>query len=158
MAKKIKSFTVDEDIYNSLVTKFKKSKVEVSVSLYLNNCLKDLLKYFEFIEKELRKRGYTVPMAFVIKEMVETPHIHIPGEGHIEPEDASMELEINLEGWQNDYEADQKGIPREMYPWLKDGTNYVLSPDKKYLIREGLGVKFIPIGGSLRELKEPNKE
>jgi hypothetical protein len=70
MAKKIKTFTVDEGIYNGLIAKFKENKVEVSVSLYLNNCLKDLLRYLEFIEKELRRAGYTVPMNFVIKEEI----------------------------------------------------------------------------------------
>lgn len=157
MAKKIKSFTVDEDIYNALVAKFKGSKVEVSVSLYLNNCLKDLLRYLEFMEKELKSAGYTVPMSFVIKEMVEASHIHIPGEGR-QPEDAIQELQMNLLEWQDDYEADQKGIPRELYPHVRPGGLFVLSPDKRYVIHRELGKKFIPIDGTLRLIEEPDKE
>ena len=154
MAKKIKTFTVDEGIYNGLISKFKENKVEVSVSLYLNNCLKDLLRYLEFIEKELRRAGYTVPMSFVIKEMVENPHIRIPGEGK-EPDTAMLEQQMDLEEWQNDFEADQKDIPRVLYPWIKKkGGPWVLSGDKRYVIDTTTGMKYIPIDGTLCGIEE----
>jgi hypothetical protein len=156
MAKKIKSFTVDVDIYNGLMEKFKENKVEVSVSLYLNNCLKNLLGYLEFIEKKLSQHGYTVPMDFVIKEMVEFPHIGIPGEGR-EPEDAKLILRMELDKWENDYEADQKDIPRDMYPWVKGNRPFVLSADKRYIIDPKTGTRYIPIDGRL-DVIEPIKE
>ena len=153
MAKKIKSFTVDEDIYNSLVNKFKENKVDASVSLYLNNCLKNLLMYLEFIERKLSRGNYTVPMSFVIKEMVQNPHIFIPGEGH-EPEDANFIVQMTMEEWQNDYDADQQGIPRDVYKYVREGAGFVLSANKRYVIDPRTGEKFIPINGVLHGIEE----
>ena len=53
--KKIKTFTVDEDIYNALVSMFKEYGADVSISYYLDGCLKDLLKYLRTLD-DLRKR------------------------------------------------------------------------------------------------------
>ena len=53
--KKIKTFTVDEDIYNALVSMFKEYGADVSISYYLDGCLKDFLKYLRTLN-DLRKR------------------------------------------------------------------------------------------------------
>ena len=76
MTKKIKSFTVDEDAYNSLVRIFKESGADVSVSLFVNNCLKELSVILADVAGELAEPGkFSVPLSFIIKSLVESNDI-----------------------------------------------------------------------------------
>jgi hypothetical protein len=158
MAKKIKSFTVNEDTYNRLVSMFKKYQAETSISGYLNNKLKGLLVYFEDMEKGIKEMNYSIPMQFVIDDTVRgsaNPH-HLSSEPEQTP--GISELEQTLIYTQEDYEADKEGIPREFYKWLKF-DNLTLSNDKKFLIEKNTGVKFISDGmGHLMETRKIDNE
>jgi len=145
MAKKIKSFTVDEDIYKRLISMFKKYKAETSISEYLNNKLKGLLWNLEDIEKGIKEMNYSIPMKFVIDDMVrnyENPH-----RWSSEPDERTgvSALEQILMETHDDYEADKKGIPREFYRWLQS-DRFNLSNDKKFLIDKKTGEKYISNG------------
>jgi len=158
MAKKIKSFTVDEDTYNQLISMFKKYKSETSISEYLNNKLKGLLWNLEDIEKGIKEMNYSIPMQFVIDDTVRS--CGNPHRWSSEPDwsPGISELEQILMDTQDEYEADKKGIPREFYKWLKS-DNYKLSEDKKFLIMKKTGEKFISDGmGHLLGVREIDDE
>jgi len=137
--KKIKTFSVDEEIYNSLVSMFKECETEVSVSYYVDRCLKDLLKALKIIDG-LRKQNtekYTVPMSYVVELMVKAPKIKLmerideTGEQNILGEDELEEIQVT-------YEAEQKSIPLRFWRFLRTGK-YRLSSGKKHLIENKTG-------------------
>jgi hypothetical protein len=69
--KKIKTFSVDEEIYNSLVSMLKESGVEVSLSYFVDKCLKGLYNQLKDIEKERQESDAgVVPMSFYINSIV----------------------------------------------------------------------------------------
>ena len=143
MIKKIKSFTVEEDAYDSLVRRFKESGTDVSVSLFVNNCLRELSKLLERVEKELKEsKEYTVIMSFIIKSIVDGKDIL--GVGKDWPNDLPEKIDYLLHDWQEDYDAYEKKIPIEFYTYLTTGL-YILSPNKKYLIEKKTGKKFVPV-------------
>jgi hypothetical protein len=143
MAKAIKSFTVDGDIYNDLVKMFKVSDAKVSLSLFVNNCLKELGGLLKKVDKELKEnKDYTVTMSFIIKSIVESKDIL--GVGKDWPNDLPEKIDYLLHDWQEDYEAYEKKIPIEFYTYLTTGL-YILSPNKKYLIEKKTGKKFLPV-------------
>ena len=154
MAKKIKTFTTDEEVYNRLVSMFKKYKAETSISEFLNNKLKELLVYLEDIEKGINEMNYSIPMQFVIDDQVkgcENPR-HLSNESDETP--CISELEHILMFTEENYEADKKGVPREFYNWLEAG-NFKLSEDKKFLIEKETKKKYISAGRNhLMEVRE----
>lgn len=161
MAKKIKSFTVDEDIYNRLVSMFKKYGAETSISMYLNNEVKWILERLEDLEKGIKEMNCSIPMSYIIDKTVRNSDRS--GKLAREPYQEEVpvsELELALEDWQKSYDADQKGIPYEYYDWVQMG-NYVLSKDKKFLIEKATGKRYISQGGSalleVREIDSDNK-
>jgi hypothetical protein len=144
MTKKIKSFTVDEDAYNSLVKLFKDAGTDVSVSMFVNNCLQQLSELLNKANKKLKgSKAYTVPLPFIIKSIVESEDIL--GAGKDWPDDLPEKLEFMLGDWQNDYDAQKKKVPVEFYPFIKSGL-YLLSPNKKYLIEKKTGNKYVSLG------------
>ena len=154
MTKKIKSFTVDEDAYNSLVRIFKESGADVSVSLFVNNCLKELSVILADVAEELAEPAkFSVPMSFIIKSLVESNDIL--GIGRNIPEDFQDAGFVSLlVGWQEEYEARQSGIPVEFVPLIKTGL-YNLSPDR-YLIERATGMRYISGGkGKLIPVNNP---
>jgi hypothetical protein len=158
MTKKIKSFTVDENTYNRLVSMFKKYKAETSISAYLNNKLKGLLWYLEDIEKGIKEMNYSIPMKFVIDDKVRS--CENPDRLSSEPDEdmGISDLERVLMIIHDEYEADKKGIPREYYRWLFN-DNYKLSKDKKFLIDKTTGKKFISTAAcQIREVSEIDHE
>jgi hypothetical protein len=159
MAKKIKSFTVDEDAYNRLVSIFKQSGAETSISMYLNNQVKWLVEHLEDLQKGIDEMKYSVPMSYVIDRIVNDSEKS--GRMSREPYDekASVsELEMALNDWEDDYDADQKGIPYEYYRWLQN-SNYMLSNDKRFLIDKETGKKYISTSRStLMEVREIDSE
>lgn len=148
MAKKIKSFTVDEEIYNRLVSMFKKYGAKTSISLYLNNKLEEMLAYLEEIEQAKRGNKSTVPMSFVIDEMVRRHRERSSSETDMEEVQVGLLFEV-----ENDYIADQKGIPREFYIHLLS-DKFVLSRDKKFIIEKETGKKYISDKEHLYEVCE----
>jgi hypothetical protein len=143
MAKKIKSFTVDEDVYNRLVSIFKENRAETSISLYLNNNLKSLLELLEDLEKGIKEMNYSIPMSYIIDEIVKNSEYS--GRLSSEPYEEKLlvsDLEMALNDWQKSYDADQKGIPYEYYDMIQTGK-YVLSKDKKFIIEKETGKKYI---------------
>ena len=155
MAKKIKSFTADEDVYNNLVTMFKKHGATASISMYLNNRLKWLLEHLEDLEDGLQKsKGYNVPMSYIIDETVKlsgrSGRIPTSYDEEIQPYTA---LDMNLMMWDDAYEADKIDVPHEFYEFYKSG-NYLLSKDKKFLVDKASGKKFIARNGALIEVRE----
>lgn len=143
MAKKIKSFTVDENVYNRLVLMFKESGADTSISMYLNNSVKWLLEQLEDLEKGIKENDYSVPMSYVIDEIVKNAGRSGRISNEIYQEENPMsDLEIVLDDWQDSYDAYKEGVPYEYYGWLKMG-NFVLSKDNKFLISKETGKKFI---------------
>jgi hypothetical protein len=148
--KVVKSFTVDESDYVALSKIFKKSGTDVSLSLFVNKCLKELNIFLGVIE-DYRRAGdqFTVPMSYVIKSIVESDDIM--GFYRNWPEE-NMAIITKLLEWQSDYEADQKNIPRDSYPFVKSGL-FTLAPNKKYIIDKKTGIKYITAGrGSIVKL------
>lgn len=154
MAKKIKSFTVDEDAYNRLVAIFKEHGAETSISMYLNNQVKWLVERLDDLEKGIKGMKDPIPMSFVIDEMVKDSE----RSGRLSTETYKdvpvSELVLTLMDWEDSYDASQKGIPYEYYGWLRN-PNFMLSNDKKFLIDKETGKKFISTGKStLMEVRE----
>ena len=146
MAKKIKSFTVDENAYNRLVSIFKESGAKTSISMYLNNRVNWLVEHLEDLQKGIEKMKYSVPMSYVIDRIVNDSGMsgRISGESFDERFPVS-DLERTLNDFEDDYEAYQKGIPYEYYGWLRN-SNYMLTKDKKFIIDKETGKKYISAG------------
>lgn len=156
MAKKIKSFTVDEDVYNRLVKMFKKYEAATSISMYLNNKLTGLIQNLELLEREFKSENVSVPMSYVIEETVKrsetSPALLLTdkdGEHYLSP----------IGYWKSSYEAFKKGIPFEYYEWLEGNSSYALSMDKKFLIDTRTGKKYIADGpGRLMVVRDDDSE
>lgn len=148
--RKIKTFNVDEDVYNGLLSMFKKYEINASLSSFVNNCLIEVLSHIQEVEALKQKHpDYKVPMSFVISEMTKSlgnkktmlPLLMISGTKH-----GYQELydDLFLTKWEDEYEAQKLGIPVEMYFYIKEG-GYLLAPNKQYLIHEKTGKKFIAV-------------
>jgi len=155
MAKKIKSFTVDEDVYNRLVAMFKKYGAETSISMYLGNKIKNLLENLEDLEKGIQEMNYSIPMSFIIDETVKQSERSGRISNEIYEEDCPIsDLQMILNEWQEDYDAYKEGIPVEYYSWIKIGK-YMLSKDKKFIIDKETGKKYISRGrNEIMEVRE----
>lgn len=163
MAKKVKAFNVDEDIYNGLLDMFKKRAVNASLSSFVNSCLGELFKYLKTMEQVTQdQHTYNVPMPFVIAEMIKSlTNMKLAGPiltvGQNIDAQEIMEGQL-LERWEDEYEARQLGVSVEMYPYVKDGK-YIVSSNKQYLIEKETGKKFFVMRGAepgtlLLEIKE----
>lgn len=171
MPKKIKSFTVDEDIYNGLVSMFKRYDTGVSVSLYINNRLRGLFEGLTQLERALKAyENFTVPMGYIINQIVnglpKRADIEIPEKWDKEirstkekEEEQSGDPEeytvMELEEYQTRYDAEKAGVPYELFKYTVHGT-FELSKDKRYLIHKRTGEQFFPVGDSLMQLVEPD--
>jgi hypothetical protein len=151
MRKKVKSFTLDEDIYISLATVFKENKVEGSLSLFVHNCLKELLEYINGIKQEVEIRHFNVPLSYIIDEMVKNPLLlgRTTDQEHEDPKSEYgdhfiSKYEIDAEGWNDKYEAEKMKVSLEFYAFLKTNL-YELSVNKKYLIHKETGKRYLPV-------------
>lgn len=71
MAKAIKSFNVEKETYDALVSMFKKYKASTSVSSYVEKCLAQLLANISETEEELKdSKHYPEIMGYVIDKVV----------------------------------------------------------------------------------------
>jgi hypothetical protein len=149
--KKVKSFTVDEEVYASLAGVLKETNPEGSLSLFVHNCMKEFLDYINGIKEELKFRNYSVPLTYVIDEIIKNPLLM----GRTESEEFEdpkspygthyiSKYEIDAEEWNDKYEAEKRKISIELYSFLKTDL-YELSANKKYLIHKETGKKYIPV-------------
>lgn len=89
MAKKVKSFNVDEAAYNSMIALLKEYEAEASISSFLDKYLRELLAYFKTLEGELSDHEeYKDIMRFIIDAKATSPLVQIPdketpGEGEV---------------------------------------------------------------------------
>jgi len=160
--KKIKTFNVEEDIYDDLFKTFKKYKVNASLSSFVNSCLIELLTHLQEIEQASKNNpAYKIPMSFIITDLMKglkNKKSVLPIITEVGTDPQEVYEEILLTKWEDEYEARQRGISAEMYSHLKEG-GYFLAPNKQYLIAEKTGKKYFVApngtGGSiLLEIKE----
>ena len=147
--KKIKTFSVDEDIYKYLTSLFKEEGVEVSLSYYVDKCMKNLADYVETLEGiRAKSEEYSLPLSFIINTVAREPKFSIsdydePGK----PDSAAMgelyELQIR-------YEAEKKRIPLRFWRYLRTGK-FKMSADKKYIVNKETGYAYIPNEDDLPE-------
>ena len=110
MAKKVKSFALEEDIYEKLSTKFKENYVDVTISYCLNKYLKEFLKYLETIQEAINESLYTIPMAFVIESVARESLFKIL-EKEPRPGELESSLQAELDELQRKYDAHIKRNP-----------------------------------------------
>ena len=80
MAKAIKSFNVEKEVYDNLVRTFKKHGASTSLSFFVEQCLVKLLKNLSEAEEALKdKEHYPEIMKFVIERSV--THLIVTTEG-----------------------------------------------------------------------------
>jgi hypothetical protein len=113
MAKKVKSFAVDEEIYEAVFGMFKQNYVDVNISYCLNKYLKELLSYLQAIEGELKRNSeLDVPMSFVIESVTREPLFSFldstPAQGMNE-----SPLQIRVKEFQRKYDTDVKKYPEQ---------------------------------------------
>jgi hypothetical protein len=152
MAKKrIKTFTVDTETYDALVAMFREHEAEVSVSYYVDRCLKDLLKYLSTLDDLRRKEPdkHSVPMSYVIDTIAREPKMSI-----IELEDSAAGPYVvgtdELEEIQIRYEAERKRIPLRFWRLLRTGA-FKISNDGKHVINKKTGYAYTPTEWGLPE-------
>jgi len=155
VAKKIKSFTVDEDTYNALVLLFKDNKVKSSLSLFVNNSLKQLLDDIHlFIEASNRFEDFDIPLPFVIGEMVNEAYKAEPSYELMGEDDKAQALIAYGDHFRWKYEAFKMQVPVAFCRFISSGL-YVLSADRQYLIHKESGKKYLPTSEtSIREIGE----
>jgi len=74
MAKKVKSFTIEEEPYEELSKIFRENYVDVSISYFLNKAIKELLQYLKSIQEEIKRSGdIKVPMSYIVENTVREP-------------------------------------------------------------------------------------
>jgi hypothetical protein len=74
MPKKVKSFALEEEIYEDVSSLFKENYVDVNISYCVNKYLKELQSYLRSIEKELKGSSvFDVPMSYIIEQVTREP-------------------------------------------------------------------------------------
>ena len=155
--KKIKTFTVDEEVYDAVLAMFKESETEVSVSYFLDKCLKDLLRYLEIMKAQKETSAeYTVPMAFIIERTVKSAIISTADEYPVPGMFADTESEIS--GWQNEYEAHTRNMPSQFWGLVKSGK-FKLSDDRQSVtnIKSGRRYRLDEYGDILEMVEKEQK-
>ena len=142
----IKTFSVNADTYNELIAMFKKHEVNVSLSSYVDSCLKGLKNSLKRIESvlEANSKAYSVPMSYVIEETVRGSSLE--AKGNTEDEDTIIFDVVNR--WQEEYESRTKKVPANIYRFIKTGQ-FELSKDKKSLTNKNTGEKYIIVNGQV---------
>lgn len=140
--KKIKTFSVDEETYNSLVSMFKESGAEVSLSFFVDKNLKDLFKLLQAVRKvKSDDKRYTVPMSYIINEIARTPFIRVLQESEL-PDSSCLPGEIELDELQVKYEAENRKIPIEFWRYLRTGR-FEMGPDNESIINKVTGNRYV---------------
>jgi len=113
MTKKVKSFAVDEEIYEAVFSMFKQNYVDVNISYCLNKYLKELLYYFRAIEGELKKSSeLDVPMSFIIESVAREPLFSFL-ESTPAPGMDESPSQIKVKEFQRKYDTEIKKYPEQ---------------------------------------------
>jgi len=137
MAKKVKSFAVDEEIYEAVFSMFKQNYVDVNISYCLNKYLKELLSYLRAIEGELKKNsGFDVPMSFIIESVTREPMFSFL-ESTPAPGMDESPLQIKVKEFQRKYDTDVKKYPDQVakYDVAAIDSNVPSSKVIKYIVK-----------------------
>jgi hypothetical protein len=148
--KKIKSFTVDEKEYNALVAMFKKYKVDVSVSQYVDACLRQLvykLKVFEDLINSNKKLKINNLMPYAIDKIVsKKSQVKWKGKTDIKGLDAEDYQYIQYIQEIQDYAVELEGQRLGRTPFLQKilmaDRAWTLTEDNKYLTLKGSSKKY----------------
>lgn len=151
--KKIKTFSVDENVYDELIGLFRDSNAEVSLSYFVDKSLKELLKYLRVLQD--MKEGndeYSVPMSYIIESVVRSKYITSLDVSY--PEETAEEIKDEIGEWQNRYDAERKNIPYRFYGFVKTGK-FALSKDKSYVVNLETGIKYtVSDSGMIYDIKD----
>lgn len=155
--KKIKTFSVDEKIYNDLIGLLKKYRAETSLSYFVDKCLKDLHRYLKHVEEERNKSDkYTVPMSFIVEEVVKAPIISLYDE--IPTPGMFQDILTEVDEWDAEYEARKMKIPRMFYRLVKSGK-FALSADRKCVKNLETNIIYtLDQFGEIVEVREKEKQ
>lgn len=138
MVKKIKSFTVDEEIYKALLKMFKKYKVDVSLSAYVDGSLKELLLYLEecesIIESHVGLKEYKGLMGQMVGKVVFR-------EKRISDDHITNLIDM-LHEEEQEIEARNRNFTLHLYQFIRGSSIYKLSEDKKFMINKKTGERF----------------
>src|SRR5208283_4637414 len=83
---------------------------------------------------------YTVPMSFIIERVVRSPIISMADETPL-PGMFVADMETEISGWQNEYEAHTKNMPSQLWGLVKSGK-FTISADKKVATNIKSGRKY----------------
>jgi hypothetical protein len=133
MTKKVKSFTADADVYDTLIRIFRDQGAYSSVSFFINKCLTELLEYLQNIHKEIGgSSDKTVPMKFVIDSMLGVPFIKMPDQSALKEE---------VEEWQRKYDESRSkditiDVDPEVYKEIEPfGKQYNISDLIRFILK-----------------------
>lgn len=151
MAKKIKTFTVDEEVYNSLIGKLKDKDVDVNISFLLNKYLKEYLDYIEIVEEELKQsKEYSVPVSSIINALGNLHNFDIYNQ-QSEAEKKIL-LKENINKWQKQYDE----VKHEKTSLTLNGDEYkeYKAIEKKYGINDAIKFLFKVLSRQTLKLRE----
>ena len=139
--KTIKTFSVDVGAYDALVAMFRESGAEVSVSYYVDKCLKELARYLETMKAQKgQTEECTVPMSFIIERVARSPILSMADETPL-PGMFAADMETEIGGWQLEYEAHTRNMPSQLWGLVKSGK-FTMSADKKVATNIKSGRKY----------------
>jgi hypothetical protein len=139
--KNIKTFSVDVEAYDALVAMFRESGAEVSVSYYVDKCLKELARYLETMKgQKAASEEWTVPLGFIIDRVVRSPIMSMADSQPL-PGLFPADMETEISGWQLEYEAHTKNMPSQFWGLVKSGK-FTISADKKVVTNVKSGRKY----------------
>ena len=155
--KKIKTFSVEVEAYDALIAMFSESSAEVSVSYYVDKCLKELARYLKTMKTEKEQsEEYTVPLSFIIERVVRSPIMSlddsIPAPGMF-----VKDYEREIYWWQQEYEAQIQKMPSQFWGLVKSGK-FAISADKKVVTNLKSGFKYtLDEDGDIKAFLEEEK-
>jgi hypothetical protein len=114
MPKKVKSFALEEEIYEDVSTLFKENYVDVNISYCVNKYLKELQSYLRAIEKELKGSStFDVPMSYIIEQVTREPIFPLWGTTAV-PGMTESPLHSRVAEFQGKYDINVKKYPDQV--------------------------------------------
>ena len=137
MAKKVKSFALEQEPYESISLKFKENYVDVTISYCFNKYIKELLEYLEVVEKAIKESGRPIPMAFVIETVTRGPIFKVL-EQEPRPGEAESSLQTELDELQKKYDVHIKRNPAAAIDFAKAKLEDSFLPQMLTFVGKGL--------------------
>jgi len=138
--KKIKSFTVDEETYNSLIAMFRKYNVNVSISQFVDGCLKELIAHLQGLEETIK-----LNKEFQVKGLLTRSIDNIvnskDGRGYDSVE-ANMFLIGELEERLYEIGEKEKKHSKLLLQLTRKGGACELSKDNKSIVNKSTGERY----------------